>query len=310
MGRDRRVTARRSYRAALAASRLLQRKCGVPTHTQVRAHAIVVMAVLGACAHPTPPAPPTRALYRDLERLVTLTQSAGWSIDRLEIEGLLAESLDSVCRVEPARRDELRAWLDAEIARAGGPADQAWRRHDRRLSRIKRLMTLTRIRGVLDRAMTAAADDCPFWLEPEPDFGGRQISDHRWEVSFGSGGKTNLVRQGGRDDVSFGAASRILAGRVLGAHSALYAGLEMGLAQAYPKDAQGMRSPLVLGFTAVVPAVYRHTFTNVFVEAEAGMPAPAPSPTCATSSTARTAASPSACARRAAASCSRSAPSP
>jgi hypothetical protein len=231
---------------------------------------VLAVALAGACSRTLPPDRSTAALYRDIERLVTLTEAAGWDIDRLELEALLPESLQSVCRVDRARRAELLAWLDERIARSGGSVEDVWRRSGKKLSRVGSLLTLTRVRAALDHAMTSAAADCPFWVEPQERFAGRQISDHRWQIAFGGGGKAIGVRQGGRSDLNFGGAGRILIGRVLGMRPALYTGLEVGASASFPKDEAGMRSSLVVGTDLVVPVVYRHTFTNAYVEAEAG----------------------------------------
>ena len=230
----------------------------------------LALVTLAACARTLPADRASASLYRDLERLVTLTEAAGWDIDRLELEALLPETLASVCRVDRARRAELLTWLDHEIVRRGGPVEDAWRRRGKRLSQVSDLLTLTRVRLTLDQAMTAADGDCPFWVEPDQDFAGRQISDGRWQVSFGGGGKAIGVRQGGRTDLNAGGAGRLLVGRVLGTRAALYTGLEIGPSASFPKDEAGMRSSLVIGVDVVAPVVYRHTFTNAFAEAEAG----------------------------------------
>jgi hypothetical protein len=231
----------------------------------------VLVLVSGACAARTlPPEAPTAHLYRDLERLVTLTEAAGWGIDRLELEAMLPEVLDSVCRVERAHRAALLGWIDVEIARAGGSVEDAWRARGKDLSRVGPLLTMTRVRMALDQGMTAAEADCPFWLEPEPAFTGRQISDGQWQLSVGGGGKGIGVRQGGRDDVNFGGAGRFLLGRVLDMRSALYTGFELGASASFPKDPTGERSSLLFGFDLVTPLVYRYTFVNTYLEAEAG----------------------------------------
>jgi hypothetical protein len=226
---------------------------------------------LGACAaRPLPPEAPTALLYRDLERLVTLTETAGWGIDRLELDAMLPEVLDSVCRVERAHRAALLGWIDVEIARAGGPVEDVWRARGKELSRVKPLLTMTRVRAALDRGMSAAEADCPFWLEPDGNFAGRQVSDRRWQLGIAGGGKAIGVRQGGRDDINFGGGGRIVIGRVLDMRSALYTGLELGGSASFPKDPGGERSSLVIGMDLVAPLIYRHTFVNTYVEAEAG----------------------------------------
>lgn len=237
----------------------------------MRAAGVAVVAVIAAgCARRLPPQTPTAALYRDLERLVSVEATAGWSIDRLEVEGLLPAALDSVCRVDAVDRATLLAWVDTEITRAGGPLEDAWRRAGKQMSEVEHLLTLTRIRLVLDHAMTAAPADCPFWIEPDPAFAGRQISDDRWQLSFGGGGKGIVVIQGGRSDLNAGGAGRVLLGRTFGVHGGLYLGVEAGASASFPKDDSGTRSGLVLGFDTVVPLVYRYRLVNTYLEVEAG----------------------------------------
>lgn len=237
----------------------------------MRAAALVAIVLgVAGCGQRLPPEKPTAALYRDLERLVTVEATSGWSIDRLEVEGLLPAALDSVCRVDAVDRASLLAWIDTEITRAGGPLEAAWRRAGKRMSKVARLQTLTRVRMVLDHAMTAAPADCPFWIEPEANFAGRQISDDRWQLSFGGGGKGIIVVQDGRTDLNAGGAGRALLGRTFGAHGGLYLGLEMGASASFPKDETGDRSGLVLGFDTVAPLVYRHRLVNTYFEVEAG----------------------------------------
>src|SRR5262245_24548814 len=66
--------------------------------------AVLLLAIFAsACAtEPRPPAGTEDKLYRDLERLVSLSDSAGWQIDRLELDGMLESALLSVCRVDTA----------------------------------------------------------------------------------------------------------------------------------------------------------------------------------------------------------------
>lgn len=210
-----------------------------------------------------------RALYRDLERQVTVAAATGWGADRLEIEALLESSLDSTCRVDPAVRGGLHAWIEAEIARRGGPVDRAWRERGRDLGRVDDLLVLTRVQRLLARTEEVAGD-CPFWLEPEPEFRGRQISERRFVVAFGGGGKVIGVRRGNRSDLNVGGAGRLLFGRALAGRTTLLVGLEVGGSVAFPKDELGERASLLFGADLVAPVVYREMFTNSYVELEAG----------------------------------------
>jgi len=228
------------------------------------------LVLLLGCSRSLPPQKPAAALYRDLERLVDVTAAAGWGIDRREVDALLPAALDSLCRVEPVAREQLRDWLDAEIIRAGGPVEEAWRRRGKKLGKVSGLLALTRIRAVLGHAIVQADADCPFWMEPDPGFAGRQISDDRFHLSFGGGGKAIAVAQGDRTDLNFGGAGRLLIGRTFGSRAGLYLGLEAGASASFPKDDMGERTSLLFGFDLVAPLVYRHTLTNTYLEAEAG----------------------------------------
>lgn len=230
----------------------------------------VLVAVAAACARQAPPTLPAASLYRDLERIVTVAEAAGWHIDRLEVDAVLSEALESTCRVSPAERAALVGWLDRAIAAAGGPVERAYQTRGRDVDRVSDLMTSTRIKLVLARAVAAAPADCPFWVEPSGGFDGRQISDDRWQISLGGGGKGIYARKGGEGDLRFGGAGRLLVGRGLGSRAALFTGLELGGSGAFPRNEEGERGALVIGYDAVVPLVYRHTLVNSYLELEGG----------------------------------------
>lgn len=231
---------------------------------------IVVVAVAACGARALPQDSTQAALYRDLERQVTVAGAAGWNIDRLELDGLLSDALGSACRVDPLARRSLATWLDEQIAANGGPVEQAYRERGRRMSKVGLLVKLTRVQMLLARAEGAAAHDCPFWVELEEPFQGRQISDGRWQVTIGGGGKGMIVHEGERTDFSAGGAGRLLVGKVFDSRSALYTGLELGATAAFPKDDMGNRGNLVLGLDVVAPLVYRYTLTNAYWEVEVG----------------------------------------
>lgn len=226
----------------------------------------LALAVAG-CARTLPPDRSAAALYRDLEREVTVAAATGWSIDRLEVEEVLSDALDSVCRVDPLARRMLRTWLDEQI---GEPVEVTWRARGKSLGAIDDVLVMHRVRLVLAEADRVAGVDCPFWIGVEEPFRGRQISDGRWQLTMSGGGKGIVIHQGDRFDLSGGGAGRLLLGRVLNSRSALYAGVELGATASFPKDALGNRGELVIGVDTVAPIVYRHTLTNVYLEAEAG----------------------------------------
>jgi hypothetical protein len=237
----------------------------------VRVVLVVALVAGAACARrPAPRDPTTAALFRDLERHVTIAGAAGWNVDRIEVDEVLDGALDSACRVEPLARRSLLSWLDDEIARLGGPVADAWRARGKKLSAVEDLLVVSRIRMVLARADEVAATDCPFWVEPEHPFRGRQISSRRWQLTLGGGGKGIVVQRGEQVDLSAGGAGRLLLGRTLTDGDAIYAGVEVGASASFPKDDTGERTALVIGVDFVAPLVYRYMLTNAYFEFEAG----------------------------------------
>jgi hypothetical protein len=229
----------------------------------------LVCALVG-CARGLPPEQPRAALYRDLERLVTLRAAAGWQIDRYEYQALLPTALMSVCRVSDEHRRGLESWLGQRIHALGGPVDVAFRTRGRDLGRVSELLRLTRIRDLLRAALDSADADCPFWLEPDAEFAGRQISDDRWQISLGGGGKGVLVTQDGRRDLQFGGSGRLLVGRNLGSRLALYGGLDVGGLASVPRTPDGRRTSLLVTVDLAAPVVLRYRMTNSYLEVEAG----------------------------------------
>lgn len=226
--------------------------------------------MLAACTRrPAPQEPSERALFRDLERQVTVTAATGWGVDRLEIEKIVETALDSMCRVDPLARRGLMTWLEGEEARLGGPVEAAWKQRGRKLKYVGDLLVVTRVKRLLARAEELAGD-CPFWVEPELPFAGRQISEHKFQLTFGGGGKGIALQQGDKVDASAGGAGRVLLGRMLNDGHGIYAGVEVGGSAGFPKDAMGNRTALELAADVVVPIVYRRTFTNSYTEVEAG----------------------------------------
>lgn len=234
--------------------------------------ALAAPALLAAaCAHaPQPEDPSERALYRDLQRLVTLSDSAGWEIDRLELEELRGPALLSLCRVERTKQDRLLDWLDLRAADLGGPVEVAYRRRGRDLGELDELLEITRIAMLLRHTIGSRDHDCPFWLEPEAEFDGEQIPDDRWQLTLATGGKAIFVSQGGRADINFGGAGRLLFGRAFGPRWSVYVGAEAGAVASFPRSENGGRSGLVLGVDGLVPVVVRYRFVNTYLEVEAG----------------------------------------
>lgn len=201
--------------------------------------------------------------------MVTVSAATGWGADKVEVDALTKPAVDSACRVDLLDRTQLAAWIASEIRRLGGPVEEAWRTRGKDLDAVGDLLVLTRVQKLLARAEELSLD-CPFWLEPEHPFRGRQISDGAWLLSFGGGGKGTVSLQSGELDLKFGGAGRLLLGRAFSDANALFVGLEAGASAAFPKNDMGERTKLELGVDVVAPLVYRRTLLNAYFEVEAG----------------------------------------
>jgi len=235
----------------------------------VRAGLVLLLACHACSTGVRAPAgdPSRAALFRDLERIVTVREATGWQIDRLETDAVLGDALMSACRVDADTRRALIAWLDEELARRGGSARSV---HHATGELRADLISLERIRRVAAAADEAADRDCPFWILPERPFRGRQLLDHRFLLVAEGGGKVIGIRQAGRNDLAGGGAARLLLGRGFGPRLVVLAGVEAGGTASFPRDASGERGDLTLGLDLAFPAVLRRVGGNSYVELEAG----------------------------------------
>ncbi len=231
--------------------------------------ALCVFALAG-CARPLPPRDNASTLYRDVERLVSLREAAGWDIDRYEIDAILPDVLMSLCHVLPEQRSALLDWINRRMSELGGPVEVAYRRNGNSLGSVSELLTLSRVRTALLRASEDASEDCPFWIDPKPKFAGRQISDHRWQFTVTGGGQGNLVNPSNDPELQFGGSGRAALGYVMGRHVAVYGGLQLGGGASVPRDDSGMRTSLELALDTVLPVIVRYSWINTYIEFDAG----------------------------------------
>lgn len=231
--------------------------------------AATACALTSGCRQTLPKDGATSALYRDLQRLVALSTVVGWEIDRVEYRDLLSDSLMSVCRVPVDKRVALATWLDARIKQLGGPVEKAYQNRGRDLSKVAALLELTRVRGLLKTAASSATTDCPFWLRPDKNFRGQQLTDNRWLITLSGGGKAIGVLRGKSPALSGGGAGRLLFGRAFGSRWTFLVGGEVGGSGELPRD-EGDEQGVVLSVDFVAPLVVRYRFVNTYVELEGG----------------------------------------
>lgn len=206
--------------------------------TVLRSLPIFALASLTGCAT-LPQAPVQRALYIDARQIVETEERLGWQIDSSEIEDVTPAMLQSVCQVSEVERIKLLDWLDQRIEEEGGSAEKVWRENDKSLSAAKTLLTLERIRDALEHADQVAEEDCPFWLEEDPDFDGLQADTNRFLILGESfGGLMLLIRDGGVA-VGGGGSLRLLPGYGFGHLVTVALGIEVGGTGALTQNEEG-----------------------------------------------------------------------
>lgn len=236
--------------------------------TRHRLLGALILAGASACA--TWPADRTeRALYVDLAKAVELSNDTGWVVDRVQLENNAEDALLSVCQVAPDKRARLAAWVDAELARAGGSAERIYRERGRDRAAASDALQLERVRALLRYADEHAATDCPFWLEPEPDFLGVQGDEGRLVVWAETVGYGSLVFE--RDDAAIGGGGggRVLFGYGLGPQLTLALGGEIGGAGAFIENERNTRT-IETTFSAAVPVVLRMSKLSRVLDLELG----------------------------------------
>jgi hypothetical protein len=217
--------------------------------------ALAFLCSLGCAA--LPPSGPGRALYVDLRKAVELSEdTGGWVIDRIEIESQAGPALRSVCRVDPIERARLESWLDARIAREGGSAKEIYQRHGGDLDAAADALSYERVRALLRYAERHAAEDCPFYLHPESDFGGIEGDADRFVLWLESLGGGAVVIERGKAALGGGGGGRVLGAWGFGSRLTLAVGGELAGNGSFVDTKTGGRT-IETTFTAAVPVVLR-----------------------------------------------------
>jgi hypothetical protein len=164
----------------------------------------------------------------DVERIVDAQESAGWFVDTDAVLEARTALLESVCRAPLSARREALAALEAE-SREAGDARSLYEAEGREVtSLVERARFAERKLYALRTAATWAEAECPFWVEPAPDFAGRQSDRDRFTLSFESGGNAQVRRTEGALTIGAGGVGRLLGARGFGGRWSLLAGLEFG----------------------------------------------------------------------------------
>ncbi|AUX40875.1 uncharacterized protein SOCE26_022770 [Sorangium cellulosum] len=230
-------------------------------------------APAGSRAGEAPPRDPAAGgLIADLEKMVEVQQSLGWTIDRYEIDEVMPPALMSVCSATPEARAAALAELARRIAALGGPVEEAFRRRGGDLGAVADLLFATRVRALLDEATRRAgtphgpSTDCPFWLRPSPAFRGRETDAYRTTLNLEGGGLVGLEGAGGRVLAGAGGSARLMLGRGINERWTFLSGAELGGTAQLEQTDQNTRFPI--SFVAALPIALRYNDRTWHYEGE------------------------------------------
>jgi hypothetical protein len=120
------------------------------------------------------------------------------------------------------------AELERRVALAGDPRalyEAAGRRRSRAVSHA---LDVGRQHRALRLASAGAEQDCPFWVEADPEFQGRQTDRNRFTLSLETGGNAQLRQTAGTWTLGGGGLARVLPGYGFGGRFSVLAGIEFG----------------------------------------------------------------------------------
>lgn len=220
--------------------------------------AIAWIVVVGVGCVGLPEHPSTRALFFDLRKTEQLSEDAGWSIDRLELEDNLETAMRSVCQATEETREDLARFLEAEIDTLGGSAQLQYARNGGDIDELSDVLSLERTAKLLELAREHAAEDCPFYVQPSPDFSGVENDLERLVVWVESQGFGAVLFERGSAALSGGGAARVLLGYNLSPRFTLGVGGEFGANGTLTGD-KGAAERLDTALIAAMPVVLRLT---------------------------------------------------
>lgn len=235
------------------------------------------MLALGAAqiasASPGPlPADPdpagAHALLLDLERIVTTLEAAGWYFDERAHSDIYPALLESVCRATPEARQGALACVRSIAARAGDPRE-IFEAEDRQATpRFEAALTRARMTEALERAVTGAETDCPFWEVPTHAFQSRQTEHGKFTLVIETGGNIQLRQTADSWTFGGGGLGRLLPSYGVSEHLSVLFGLEFGGGAMLRPG--GPQTEFVVNYFPAIPFVLRFRDVNWRYDLELG----------------------------------------
>lgn len=225
--------------------------------------ALAVLVAAGCAPLPQTQAP--RGLYVDLRKAVILQEQEDWIVDRLEVADALEGVMGSVCASTRETREDLRAWIDTQIEAEAGPgmagdpspSRQLYEQAGEMNGDIEDIRTLERVRLLLE-AGEDSATDCPYWLEEDVEFAGREGDESRFVILAESLGGAALRWGGGTTEIGGGGGARVMLGYGFSRRLTIAIGGEVGASGTLPETDDGSRTFEAVAASAV-PILFRIT---------------------------------------------------
>ncbi len=192
-------------------------------------------------------------ILADVRRIVSAYESDGWFSDSNMYSEILPTMLQTVCRATQGARNGALKQL---AARRPADPEQLYHRAGGELTdQVEQALTREREYQVLQRALSVADEECPFWVEPELAYPGRQTVRNQWAIHLEGGGLAQLRLADSKLALGGGGSGRLLLGRGLGDHWSLLGGLELGGGALLRSNSDGQ---FTINYIPAIPVVIRH----------------------------------------------------
>ncbi|MFT5357882.1 MAG: hypothetical protein ACI9KE_005119 [Polyangiales bacterium] len=227
-------------------------------------YVLVITALLAVGCPELPPTRDARGLYVDLHKAVEFQAATSWVVDRLAVEELNDDIMNSVCQTTPEAREDLRAWINARFESEIGqdasahehPSELAYREEGSMTRRVERLRHIERVRMLLEAGDRIAAE-CPYWTEPDSSFAGIESDEGRVVILAESVGAGALRLADGDTGFGGGGGGALMLGFGI-RRLTLGIGIELGADGTLPEAPDGSRSFEAV-FSSAIPVLFRYT---------------------------------------------------
>jgi hypothetical protein len=193
-------------------------------------------------------------LLADVRRIVRAFEREGWFHEETVARDIHPIVMESVCRASEGARVQALSVLDA--IDIGDPRSLYERAGRELTSEVESALRAQREFLVLQHALAAIATECPFWVESEHGFTGRQTLRNKWALHLESGGLVQLRKEDAKWSAGGGGNSRLLGGRGIGDSWSLLGGAEFGGGALLRSSNSGQ---FTINYFPAIPVVLRYS---------------------------------------------------